>query len=77
MTDFLGIIDMCGNAIRILPGKIAEQIFIMLISGSQNHKLQSVLAKLIENTFYKIQPLLIRKSGHKRYHHRIRIHRKT
>ena len=39
--------------------------------------LETELAKLVKNTFYKVQPLLIRKSGHKRYHHRIRIHRKT
>ena len=50
-----------------------EHVFILLLSGSQRHDLDRILAQLVHHIGYQVKSLLICQSGYNAYHHHLII----
>ena len=46
-----------------------EHIFITFLTGSQNNKLNIILAKFIHYIGNQVKPLLVCQTGYNAYHH--------
>ncbi len=74
MADFIGIVDLCGHLIMVLPVVMPEHILILLIAGSQHHELDIVLTELIHDALDEVEALLVGETGNDTDHHLARIH---
>ena len=61
MRKLVGIVDVCGNLVAVLPCEVAEHVLVTLLSRSYNNKLNVVLAKLIHHISHKVKTFLVRK----------------
>ena len=61
----------------VLPVKMTEHIFVALISGSEDHKLNCILAHFIHHICNKIKALLVCETGYDSDHHYLWINLKS
>ena len=65
----IGVENIGGNLVRILPVKVAEHILIALLTGTQYDKLNIIPAQFIHHICNQIQSLLVGQSGDQTDHH--------
>ena len=68
MRHLFGIINIGRYPVIIFPVIMAEHVLILLISGTQNHKLHIIRANLIHRELNQIETFLIREAGNDAYH---------
>ena len=74
MADFIGIVNLCGYLIMVLPVIVTEHVLVLLIPGTEHHELDIILAELIHDTLDEIEALLVGETGYDTDHHLARIH---
>ena len=74
MADFIGIINLRGDLIMVLPVIVTEHVLVLLIAGTEYHELDIILAELIHDALDEVETLLVGETGYDTDHHLARIH---
>ncbi len=73
----IGVEYICRDAVRILPRKMAEQMFILLLAGTQHNELCILRTDFLDHIIDQIEAFLVGQARYNTDHKFLIVHLKT